>query len=78
MVFKERISAVACRKSLHWGLNYSTYSEMIQKRKWLVREQDLWYIITQSTKDENQQTAERPNITERCNKIVNQIQCREM
>lgn len=43
-----------------------------------VREQDLRYTITQSTKDENQQTAERPNITEQCNKIVNEIQCREM
>lgn len=33
----------------------------------------FWYIIISSTKDENQQIAERPN-TDQCNKIVNEIQ----
>lgn len=43
------------------------------KKRQLVREQDLWYIITQNTEDKTQQTAERHNINEQFNKTVNEI-----
>lgn len=52
--------------------------KQFKKRRQLAREQDLQYIITQRTKDKNQQIAERPNAAEWCNEIVKEVQCREM
>jgi len=51
MVFRERISAVACSKGLCYGLNYSIYSEMIQKKKVVTeRTRSLVYNYSQVLK----------------------------
>lgn len=61
-----------------WGCIKAGPIQHIQRRRWLASKQDLWYLITERTKDENQQIAERPNVAERSNKLVNESQCRKM